>query len=132
MDNMISAVINSKTKPLHYSIEVMFAVNEKYGSVQNALELLQHDNKEGFEAARFLAVAMANDAELCRRAEGYDHAEMLDEKDLSLRMKPAAYVALRNAICQTITEGYRQEQKEDDEETDLGLLELRKKQEAGS
>ena len=69
MDTMIHAVINNKVYPLHYSIEVMFAVNEKYGSIQNALEILERDGRDSFDMLRYLAVAMQNDAELCRRAE---------------------------------------------------------------
>ena len=131
MDTMIHAIINNKVYPLHYSIEVMFAVNEKYGSIQNALEILERDGRDSFEALRFLAVAMQNDAELCRRAEGYDHSPMLEEKEISIRMKPAAYLALKMAVSQAVSAGYKQEKKSEDEEVDLGLLELSKKEEAG-
>ena len=131
MDTMIHAVINRKVYPLHYSIEVMFDVNEKYGSIQNALEILERDGRDSFDALRFLAVAMQNDAELCRRAEGYDNAPMLEEKDISLRMNPAAYLALKMAVSQAVSAGYKQEKKTEDEEVDLGLLELSKKEEAG-
>lgn len=131
MDTMIHAVINNKVYPLHYSIEVMFAVNEKYGSIQNALEILERDGRDSFDMLRYLAVAMQNDAELCRRAEGYDHAPMLEEKEISIRMKPAAYLALKMAVSQAVSAGYKQEQKSEDEEVDLGLLELSKKEEAG-
>lgn len=133
MDTMINAVINGKIMPLHYSVEVMFAVNDKYGSVQAALDVLQCDNKEGFDCLRFLAVTMANDAELCRRAEGYDSAPMIELKDLSIRMKPAVYMLLKEAVSQAITLGYTQELGDDEnKETDLGLLELQKKEEAGA
>ena len=131
MDTMIHAIINNKVYPLHYSIEVMFAVNEKYGSIQNALEILERDGRDSFEALRFLAVAMQNDAELCRRAEGYDHSPMLEENEISIRMKPAAYLALKMAVSQAVSAGYKQEKKSEDEEVDLGLLELSKKEEAG-
>lgn len=132
MDTMIQAPINGKARYLHYSVEVMFAVNEKYGSIQNALEILERDTREGFEVLRFLSVAMANDAELCRRAEGYDHLPMLEENDISLRMKPVVYLALKMAISQTVGLGYKQELKSEDGEVDLGLLELQKKEEAGN
>lgn len=131
MDTMIKAPVNEKARYLHYSVEVMFAVNEKYGSIQNALEILERDTREGFEVLRFLTVAMVNDAELCRRAEGYDHLPMLEEKDISLRMKPVAYLALKMAISQAVSMGYKQETKSESEEVDLGLLELQKKEGAG-
>lgn len=127
MDKMIVAEINGKKRYLHYSIECLFAVNEKYGSVQTALEILQKDNRESFEAVRYLAALMANDAELCRRAEGFTAEEMISENDIPLRMSPGKYALLMDAVCEAIAEGYRQEQEDEDEETDLGLAELRKK-----
>lgn len=133
MDAMIHAVVNDKIYPLHYSIGVMFDVNEKYGSIQDALEILEKDNRESFEVLRFLTVAMANDAELCRRAEGYDHKPMpfSDEKDISVHMRPVEYLALKLAVSQAVNIAYKQECKGEDEEVDLGLIELQKKENAG-
>ena len=132
MDTMIYAVINGKVRPMHYSLEVMFAVHEKFGSLEAALELLEHDDRESFNAVRFMTTAMVNDAELCLRAEGYDHSPMMKEEDLGLRIKPFSYLALKKAISDTITMGYKQEQENKNKETDLGLLELQKKEEAGN
>lgn len=132
MDMMIHAVINGKPRPLHYSIEVMFAVNDKFGSLQKAFEELERDDREGFEAVRFLGAAMANDAELCRRAEGADPHPMIKEEEISLRMRPLEYAALKQAICDAITAGYKQEQSDEKEEVDLGLIELQKKEKAGT
>lgn len=133
MDAMINAVINGKIRPLHYSVEVMFEINRLYGSVQEALELLQRQDREGFKCLRNLVVMMANDAELCRRAEGYDKNEMLSEDDITTRIKPSAHLHLIDAVMQTITLGYKQEiTGEEETETDLGLLELQKKEAAGN
>jgi hypothetical protein len=133
MDVMINAVINGKIRPLHYSVEVMFEINRLYGSVQEALELLQRQDREGFKCLRQLVVMMANDAELCRRAEGYDKSEMLSEDDITTRIKPSAHLHLIDAVMQTITLGYKQEiTGEEETETDLGLLELQKKEAAGN
>ena len=133
MDAMINAVINGKIRPLHYSVEVMFEINRLYGSVQEALELLQRQDREGFKCLRNLVVMMANDAELCRRAEGYDKNEMLSADDITTRIKPSAHLHLIDAVMQTITLGYKQEiTGEEETETDLGLLELQKKEAAGN
>lgn len=132
MDAMISAVINGKIRPLHYSVEVMFEINRLYGSVQDALELLQKQDREGFACLRQLVVMMANDAELCRRAEGYDKRDMLSETDITTRIRPGVHLHLIDAVMQAITLGYKQETANESEtETDLGLLELQKKEVAG-
>lgn len=131
MDTMVRAFIKGKFRPLHYSMDVMFHVNEKFNSLHEAMELLEQDNREGFDTLRTLAVLMANDAELCRRDEGYEHNEIIGEKDISIRLTPGAFVALKQAVVDAITMGYKQEQEDENEEIDLGLLELQKKEEAG-
>lgn len=132
MNNMVHAVIGKSVKPLHFSIDVMFSVLKKYNSVQNALEIMVQGGEEGFKVLQYLTVLMANDAELCRRKEGYDPEPFIDEEDVSIRMKPSVYLNLQDAVCQAISEGYTQEQEDGNEETDLGLLELRKKAKAGN
>jgi hypothetical protein len=89
------------------------------------------DGKEAFEVLRVLATAMVNDAELCRRAEGYPQGEMISEDMISVRMSPAVYLALKLAVSQAVNLGYKQELADENAELDLGLLELRKKEEAG-
>lgn len=132
MDRMITAFVAGKERPLHFSVDVLFAVNDKYGGADEALGIISQDTKESFECLRTLIVLMANDAELCRREEGYDHGEMLDVNQLSLRMRPAEYLALKIAVSQAVEIGFSQEQAKEDEDTDLGLLELRKKEVAGA
>lgn len=131
MDTMIYAVIKDKVKPMHYSIDVMFRVNEKYGTISAALETLEKNDREGFEVLRTLVTLMVNDAELCRRAEGYDPSELITEKDIPIRLKPIDVLNLKQAVADTISAGYKQEHSQENEEVDLGLLELQKKEEAG-
>lgn len=132
MEKCILAFFAGKQRPLHYSIATMFKVNEKFGSAEGALNELMKDDNEGFEVMRFLAVLMANDAELCRRAEGYDPIPMLTVDDVTTRMTPGEYVGLKNAISKAIGLGYRRENEEENDEVDLGLLELKKNSEAGA
>lgn len=128
MDRMIYAVINGKERPLNYSIEVMFNMADKFGSIREALELIDKPTLSAFEAVRWFAVQMANDAELCRRQEGYDAQEMVREEDISPRIRPVDYEALRGAVIDAITLGYKREiPKDENEEIDVGLEELREK-----
>lgn len=132
MDRIVKAMIKGQERALNYSVEVMFAMMEKYGSIKTALELMEKNDKEGFEAVRWFAVAMANDGELCRREEGQEPLPMVKEKDVSIRMKPLEYKALREAVTEAIVLGYQREAEDPEEETDLGLAELEaKKEEAG-
>lgn len=132
MNRMAPALIAGKERQLNYSIEVMFNMREKFGSLDHAFDVLGGDDIEAFEAVRWFAVAMANDAELCRRDAGYDPQPMVSEDDISLRIQPLEFAQLRDAVIDAITLGYKRELVNEDEEVDVGLEELRsKKTQAG-
>lgn len=133
MDKMVKTVIGGRESWLNYSVEVMFDMAEKYGTIQNALELMQKDSREAFEVLRWFAVKMANDGELCRREQGFDPSPMLEEKKVSLRMKPVEYAALKEDVTKAVIRGYQRELQDESGEVDFGLQELEaKKPEAGA
>lgn len=127
MDRMIKAVIAGVERPLNYSVSVMFDMMDKYGNIQKALEIIQQDTRDSFDAVRWFAVQMANDAELCRRNAGYDPLPFVTEKDVPMTMAPIAFADLRAAVVDAIGAGYQRETKDSSEEIDLGLEELRAK-----
>lgn len=133
MDRMVTAVIAGKERCLNYSVEVMFDMAEKFGTIQPALEAVQEDGREAFEVVRWFAVKMANDGELCRREAGYDPLPLVQESDISPRMSPYEYETLRAAVVDAIGAGYRREIEDENSERDLGLEELKaKKPKAGA
>ena len=127
MDKMVQAVIGSQTYEFNYSIEVMFDMRDKFGDIQSALNVIEQDDREAFEAVRWFAVHMAQDGELCRRADGRDPRPMPDEKSFTVRMRPLDYQHLKQAVVDAITLGYQRENADEDEEVDLGLEELNQK-----
>lgn len=133
MDRMITTRIGGAPRELNYSIEVMFDMTDKYGSIQKALDIIEKDGREGFETVRWFAVQMANDAELCRREAGYDPRPMLTEDAITPRIKPLDYEILKGHVVNAIVLGYQRDLPEaQDEEVDLGLAELNaKKAQAG-
>lgn len=134
MYKMIPAEIGGEPRMLNYSVAVMFAVEDRFGSLRAALAALDKGGKEGFEVLRFLAVAMANDGELARRELGEDPRPMLTESSVSARMSPADYAALFNAVLAAINAGYNRDVPDDEDgEVDLVLQELdEKKTKAGA
>ena len=132
MDKTITANIAGEFRELNFSIEVMFNVSEKYGSVKGVLDTIDAGGRDAFEAVRWLTTQMANDAELCRRAAGFDHKEMLKEEDISIHIRPIDFEILTEKVVNAISAGFGRE-IESDEEIDLGLAELNaKKAEAGA
>lgn len=127
MDKMIPVVIAGRERLLNYSIEVMFDVNEKFGSVNTLFDLMQQNTRDGFEATKWLVLRMANDGELCRRAEGYDAAPMLTNDDISARIRPVDFADLVAAATDAVRLGYQRENQDEDQEVDIGLEELNAK-----
>ena len=128
MDRMVSVVVNGIERHLNYSIEVMFEMAEKYGSISAALDIISGEDSKAFETVRWFFVKMANDGELCRREVGYDPAPLLKESDVSLRMSPIDFALLKEAVVNAIENGYRRETDDgESQEIDLGLEELRAK-----
>ena len=126
MDRMITTTIDGEARDLNYSIEVMFKMTEKYGSITTALDIIEKGGTEGFEAVRWFAIQMVNDAELCRRAAGYDPKPMLKEDSITMHIRPIDFEYLTANVVDAISLGYKRETKPD-EEVDLGLAELNAK-----
>lgn len=130
MDRMVKVNIGGIDRYLNYSIDVLFDVTEKYGSADRLMEIITRDDREAFEALKWIAVRMANDGELCRRAQGYDHSEILQDKDFSTAMSPHDYLLIKRAVANAVNYGYRRDIPDDEQkEIDLGLLELQENEE---
>lgn len=127
MSRTVEIEINGVERTLHYSVEVMFEMTEKYKSISEALKLMAGDGEKAFETLRWFAVKMANDGELLRREEGHEKKPLLSEKELTLRIQPLEYGELKDAVVRAITLGYRRDMEEEDKEIDLGLQELNEK-----
>ena len=127
MDRMICVEINGVKRPLNYSTEVLFDVNDRFGSFDAAAELLDRDDREAFETVKWFAIHMANDAELCRREEGYDSMPMLEDADISPHMKVYEFLELKAAVVKAIELGYFREVENPEKEIDLGLQEIKSK-----
>lgn len=131
MDKMHYTPVAGKFRPLNFSIEVMFDAAEKFGGMAQAFEIIDKENPDGVAAIKWFIVHMANDAELVRRQEGYEHDRMLTEDDVEI-LKPWQYVLYKNAVLGAIDIGYHRDVEDPKEEIDLGLQELNaKKEKAG-
>ena len=128
MDKMVLAEINGRQYPLHYSVDVMFEALDRFKDINTALDVISGDGIAAFEATQWLAVKLANDGELCRREAGYEPVAMLQASDITTRMTPIAFAALKSAVVDAILVGYgREVSDETGQERDLGLEELEAK-----
>ena len=127
MDKMNYVPLKGKFRPLNFSINVMFDAADKFGSMAEAFNAIDKENRSGADAIRWFLVQMANDAELVRRKEGYDRGDMLEDADVVINT-PADYRIFKQAVLKAIEIGYTCE-VESEEEVDLGLRELNEKKE---
>lgn len=127
MDRIITIELNGREFALNFSVQVMFDMTDKYGSAQAVYDKMTEDNPEAFETTKWMFIRMANDGELVRRAEGYDHRPMLEDKDITIRMAPIEYMQMKAAVIEAVNAGYESESHRTTDEVDEGLRELEQK-----
>ena len=128
MDRMNMAPVGGRFRPLNFSMDVMFDAADKYGSISNLLDILDKETRDSADAISWLLLRMANDAELVRRAEGYDPSPMLQDDDVIIK-KPVYYQIYKAAVIEAINIAYTREVEDPKQEIDLGLMELNEKKE---
>lgn len=131
MDGHIDTTFRGRPLTLLFSIDVMFDAIEKYGSAAELLQALSGESRETRAAVFWAAERMAREGELARRDEGYDPRPMLEASELSGRMRPLDYIALRSACSEAIAKAFRRDEPDEDAgDEDEGLAELRAKKAA--
>ena len=110
--------------------EVAPGADEAEADTFSIFDLIGERTPDGFKALCSIAAIMAEQGELMRRYMGYDAGAVLTAEELQIFLLPTEHINLYRAVCNAITKGYGREVEE--EEIDLGLIELQKKTEADS
>lgn len=105
----------------------MFATDDAFGSGGKILDVIGGNGKESFDALCKAVSILGEQGELARRALGYDKGEIPSEETVKALASPVDSVVLKRAVLNAITIGYGREVRSD-EPTDLGLVELERKQ----
>lgn len=103
----------------------MFAAQDMFENRQLG-EIVQDNTAEGFVNLCRVFCLLAEQGELARRYEGYDRGETPDEERLRAAVMPYDVIAMRQSVLEALMRGYKRDVPE--EETDLGLAELQKKE----
>lgn len=127
MDRMIEVNIGGLKRYLNFSVEVMFDMEDAFGSLNAAMDMMKKGGREGFDTFKWFFIHMANDAELARREEGYDPMPMLKADDILTHLHPLEHMELVDAVVNAINAGYTRENADKDNDVDIGLEELRQK-----
>ena len=128
----VTVTVGGVELTLHYSMDVLFDVNEKFGSLDGALNAMQEPGREGFEALLWMARRLAKEGELLRRERGEPARDLPASAELSGMMQPLEAGELLEKVSEAVALGYQREIVKKEQEVDLGLLELEKKEGAGA
>ena len=109
---------------LAFTVEAMFQLEERFGGVQELIEAVSANSREGFQAACQAASVLAEQGELARRSLGYDPEPMAGTEAIAAALDPAALMELKLAIPAALSLGFGREVEPENDEVDLGLAEL--------
>lgn len=108
---------------LAFTGEAMFTLMEKYGEIKDAVAAYEPDTREAMAAAVEVAVLLAEQGELARRAYGYTAAEIATAEEIKETITPFDLYNIKSAITSAVVLGFGRE-VENEEDVDLGLVEL--------
>lgn len=111
---------------LAFNGAAMFAFEDAFGGSAAYLEKAAAMGREAFEAICEAVAILAEQGELARRAMGYDQGPIPDRELLMACTMPSDMIRLRQAVLNAIVTGYGR-QVENQEDVDLGLVELEQK-----
>lgn len=110
----------------------LFDAYDHFGTQGEILDHITGTTRESFNATCWLLVKLAQQGELLRRYQGEDPSPMLTYEQAVKCLSPVDLVQARGCIREAFSAGFDREEAPEDEEIDLGLLELQKKTGSGS
>lgn len=122
---------NGQTWHLCLNGAALFDIYEKYGDKGFVTDPIKGTGKESFEATCWMLAKLAEQGEMVRRYQGCDHGKFPTAQMFRATLSPLDVMEARKAICEAVAQGFRREVRDEDEEVDVGLLELQKKNGSG-
>lgn len=106
----------------------VFDFYEKFGTEGNLLDPIEDTNKASFENLCWMLTKLAEQGELVRRYQGHDRTPMTGADWFRTMLKPMDVPVAKLAIQQAVRLGFSREvEGDEEEEIDLGLMEIEKK-----
>ena len=99
--------------------------------MQELIEAVSANSREGFQAACQAASVLAEQGELWRRYLGYDHGPLPVADQLRITLSPLDAAAAKQAVIEAVLAGFAREEGEKPRMVDKGLQALQKKTAAG-
>ncbi|MDE7054493.1 MAG: hypothetical protein K2O84_06710 [Oscillospiraceae bacterium] len=109
---------------LAFSVDAMFLLEELFGGIQELIDAVSANSREGFRAACQAATVLAEQGELARRHMGYDAGPIPSADEIAATTDPSGIAPLKMAITSAISLGFGREIDPENDEVDIGLAEL--------
>ena len=120
--------VNGKTFPLCMNGTAVFDFYERFGTDGELLDPIEGSDKASFENLCWMLSKLAEQGELVRRYQGHDRAPMAGTDWFRTMLKPMEVPVAKLAVQQAVRLGFSREvDSGEEEEIDLGLMELEKK-----
>ena len=110
----------------------LFDAYDRFGDKGDLLDHIAGTARDSFDNTVWLLVKLCQQGEAWRRHNGEDPQPMLSTDAALLLLGPMDVIRARAAIRAAYAMGFEREDPSEEEEIDLGLLELQKKTEPAS
>lgn len=124
---VVQLTVAGQPRYLAFTGGAMFAIRDEFGGVTQLMDDIKGDTKESFATTCKAAALMMEQGELARRAMGYDATPMVTAEMLEVTAMPSEIAAIKLAIPVAISLGFGREVEQENNEIDLGLMELNQK-----
>lgn len=128
----VEFALNGKVYSLLLNGAALFDSYDKFGDKGNLLDNMVGTSREKFDNTVWLLVKLAQQGEAARRWQGEAPQPMLTVEEATRTMRPPDVIRAQAAIRAAWAMGFARENPPEEEEIDLGLVELQKKTEPGS
>jgi hypothetical protein len=113
---------------LAYTVSAMFRINDMLNDGDELLTVLDGRDEAGIERFSKAVCILAQSGAKAREAEGHEKPYVPEVEEMCAFIIPAEYMAIKKASIDAIMQGYGREVTNPDEEIDLELSKLEKKQ----
>lgn len=87
----------------------LFNIYGKFGQVGNLLDLIEPNNKAGYEATIWILCELSVQGEMYRRLNGYAAEEPLNYHRTLTQVQPHEIRAIKTAVVEALKEGFLRE-----------------------
>lgn len=107
--------------------QALFDLYDRFGADKFLTDHIEGTDKASFEATCAILSKLAEQGELWRRWQGLDRRPVLTEGWFRAHLAPFDVADAKEAIVQAVRLGFEREERADEPDMDLGLMELQKK-----